>query len=164
MLRMKLQYIILAAACLPMAGCGHKQSAATARTGATMPVTERRTGSEAMIPKATVFRMSGDYADKVAVTMDSEGRLLYYPAPSDITQYSAPVSLGDGWWLNRQGLGPESVFTRWTFAEYAALPSTPATEEIVAAVIPGSKVTEYRILPVTASEAMDNPQICVKYL
>ena len=90
----------------------------------------------------------------VAVTLNADGSLAYFPAPSDLTSASAPVEIGDGWWLNRQGLGPGSVFTKWTFDEYRALKSVPSAAEIKAAVIPGASVTEFKVLPVTASEAM----------
>lgn len=64
-----------------------------------------------------------------------------------------PVEIGDGWWLNRQGLGPNSVFTKWTFDEYRALKTVPTPEEIKAAIIPGATVTEFHTLPIPASEA-----------
>lgn len=109
-----------------------------------------------LMPKATAFRMTGDYADKVAVTFGADGRLVYYPAPSDISAASRPLDLGNGWWLNRQGLSANSVFTKWTFDEYAALKKTPSQEEIKAAVIPGARVSEMRQLPYTISEASSN--------
>lgn len=110
-----------------------------------------------MVLKASAFRMSGDYSNNVAVTLNANGGLAYYPAPSDISATSAPKALGDGWWLNRQGLGPNSVFTKWTFEEYHALPSTPSQAEILGAIIPGATVTEFRQLPVSASKAMTMP-------
>lgn len=116
------------------------------------------------IPKASVFRMSGDYADKVGVTLDGSGNLVYYPAPTDITTSSAPLELEGGWWLNRQGLSANSVFTKWTFEEYAALPSTPTPDEIKRAVIPGARVTAMTTLPMTLQEAMKNREECIKNL
>lgn len=116
------------------------------------------------VPKATVFKMNGDYGDRVAVTLNKDGSLAYYPAPTDITDRSAPVDLGDGWWLNRQGLSEGSTFTKWTFDEYRSLPSVPSQEEIMAAVIPGSRVTEMITLPLSASEAMSDPSRCALYL
>lgn len=108
--------------------------------------------------KATVFRMSGDYADNVAITLRPDGTLAYYPAPSDISGQSRPVSLGNGWWLNRQGLGPGSVFTRFTFEEYARLKNTPSQKELIDAIIPGAKVIEMRRLDIPASEAARDPK------
>ena len=117
---------------------------------------EGSNGSVSMIPKASAFRMSGDYADKVAVSVDAQGNLTYFPAPSDISPVSAPVSLADGWWLNRQGIGSNSVFTKYTFEEYAALPNVPSVAELKAAIIPGARVTEVISLPFTIGEASDS--------
>ena len=103
--------------------------------------------------KASAFKMSGDYANNVAVTLDDSGNLVYFPAVSDIRAGSKPTSIGDGWWLNRQGLGPNSVFTKWTFEEYMALPATPSPAEIKSAIIKGAEVTEFRQLPVPAAQA-----------
>lgn len=107
-----------------------------------------------VVAHASAFRMSGDYADHVAVTVGAGGRLVYFPAPTDLSPSSAPVEIGEGWWLNRQGLSANSVFTKWTFAEYVALPTAPSPTEIHAAVIPGAHVTAFRELPVTTGEAL----------
>lgn len=105
------------------------------------------------LPKATAFRMNGDFADKVAVTIGDDGKLKYFPAPSDLTAASAPRDLGHGWWLNRQGLGPNSVFTSFSFDDYRKLPATPSVEDILKAVIPGARVTQLVTLPYPAGEA-----------
>lgn len=116
------------------------------------------------LPYATAFRMSGNYADNVAVTLSSDGKLLYFPAPSDITADSEPVALGDGWWLNNQGLGPNSVFTKYTFAEYAALPQVPSPEELKSAIIPGAKVTGFIELPMKIGDANNNLEVAKEYV
>lgn len=100
-----------------------------------------------MLPKPTAFRMSGDYSDNVAITLDSQGNLVYFPDPRDISADSKPTPLGDGWWLNRQGLSGNSVFTRYTFEEYSKLEHVPSIKELKAAIIPGAKVTQIRVLP-----------------
>ena len=107
-------------------------------------------------PNATAFRMSGDYSKNVAVTLGQNGELIYFPAPTDITADSEPIELCDGWWLNNQGLGPNSVFTKYTFAEYSALPEVPTIEQIKLSIIPGAKVTGFRELPMKLSEANQN--------
>ena len=113
-------------------------------------------GTSAMIPKATAFRMNGDYADKVAVTVDANGNLTYFPDPTDISDYSRPVDLGNGWWLNRQGVSSNSVFTRYTFEEYRKLPKVPTAAELKAAIIPGSGIEEMRQLPYSINQAMSH--------
>ncbi len=115
--------------------------------------------------KATVFKMNGDYANNVAVTVGPNGNLTYFPAPSDLTAESAPVEIGEGWWLNRQGISANSVFTKYTFDEYRNLKSTPSPAEIKAMIIPGSEVTDFRQLVLPASEARNlPPQELLKYI
>lgn len=111
-------------------------------------------GTGNYVPKATVFKMSGNYANNVAVTIDEHGRLTYYPAPTDITLQSKPVPLKDGWWLNRQGLSSKSVFTSWTYEQYSKLRMTPSQEQIKAHIIPGARVTQFKRTSVPADEAM----------
>ena len=121
-------------------------------------------GTAYYLPKAPAFRMSGDYADRVAVTLNADGSLAYYPAPSDITAQSAPLEIGDGWWLNRQGMGANSVFTKWTFAEDGKLPKAPSPEEIKASLLPGARVTDFEQLPVSPSDAAADPASCLQYI
>ncbi len=113
-------------------------------------------GSTAFIPKATAFKMSGAYADKVAVTLDYAGNLVYYPAPGDITKASAPSYLGNGWWLNNQGISAGSVFTCWSFDEYAALKEVPSVQDIKAHIIPGAHVTRFFRTSVPVTKVSDN--------
>lgn len=115
-------------------------------------------------PNATIFRMNGDYANNVAVTLSPEGELLYFPSPTDITADSKPVELTDGWWLNSQGIGPNSVFTRYTFKEYASLPETPSTDQIKLMIIPGARVIDFMELPMKISEAQNNINSVNEYI
>lgn len=117
-----------------------------------------------MLPNATAFRMNGDYADNVAVTLDANGNLLYFPSPTDITENSIPLNLGNGWWLNRQGIGANSVFTKYTFKEYMELPSTPSIQELKASIIPNARVIEMIELPFKIGEASNNIEAVKEYL
>lgn len=130
-----------------------KGNTGTTVQGVVQPVALEGQQPLAMVLKASVFKMSGDYADKVAVTLGNDGNLVYYPATTDVSESSAPTQIGEGWWLNRQGLGPNSVFTKWTFAEYHALPKTPTPSEIKAAILPDAVVTEFQQLQIPASQA-----------
>lgn len=98
-----------------------------------------------MIPKPTAFKMSGDYANNVAITL-SGGNIVYFPAPSDISENSKPTPLGDGWYRNNQGISANSVFTKYTFEEYSKLKHVPTIKELKAAIIPGARVTEMKEL------------------
>ncbi len=109
------------------------------------------------LPRAVVYQMNGDYADNVAIQVDAQGNVVSYPAPQDVKGME-PVALGDGWYLSRQGVSNRSVFTRWTFAEYAALKSVPTLAELKAAIIPEAKITELKVLTISQSEALEDPQ------
>lgn len=116
--------------------------------------------NSAYVPMATAFRMSGDYQDNVAVTLDASGNLVYFPAPTDITADSRPIDLGNGWWLNRQGLGQNSVFTKYTFAEYAELPEVPSVSQLKNAILPNAHVTQMIELPWSVNESLEKlPEI-----
>lgn len=134
----------------------HKSSAAVCNQPGdvkTVTVTRPMAG---MMPKATAFKMSGNYADNVAVTIGPDGELTYFPAPSDISSASVPTSLGNGWYLNNQGIGNNSVFTKYTFEEYRNLPEVPSPQQLKEAIIPGARVTDMTQLPFTINDARDN--------
>lgn len=104
-------------------------------------------------PRAVAYRTDGNFADNVPVQVSPEGVLLSYPAPSDV-RGAAPLPLADGYLLDRRGVGPNTVFTRYTYAAYGALPEAPQPEEILSSVIPGSRVTSAVELPMTMEEAV----------
>lgn len=157
-----LTFISAASLLCGAAGCSHKSASTTAAgtDDGSATVTQaaaigwRNSKPVTAMPKASAFRMSGDYADKVAITVGADGKLLYFPDPHDITAESAPINLGDGWWLNRQGISANSVFTTYTFSQYAALSRVPSAAALKAAIIPGAKVTEMQELPFTPAEAV----------
>ncbi len=126
----------------PVAGSG-----AQAAFGADGPV-----GTTA--PKAVAYRMSGDYAGNVPVTLAPDGAIISYPAPTDLTDRSEPLPLADGWWLDRRGISANSVFTRYTYPEYRALTAAPDPAQLKAAVIPGARVTAIVHLPMSVAEAV----------
>lgn len=148
------------AASLTLQGCSPARNAAGETPAGATPVKmeERVMGSQPpveAIPKAVIYRTNGDYNNNVPLTMNGN-TIVSFPAPSDVNpSSSAPVQLSDGYLLDRRGIGPNSVFTRFTYAEYAALPSPPSVDALKAAVIPGAKVTEIRELPMNIAEATE---------
>lgn len=166
--------IFLGMIVVAMVSCSHKHVYTVSSTSSNtqseitqveMPTPKTIGGKPvAFIPSATAFRMSGDYADNVAVTLNAKGDLSYFPAPSDITADSRPIELGDGWWLNRQGLGSNSVFTKYSFAEYASLPQVPSPQQLKADIIPGAYVTDFIELPMSINEANQNIEKVKAYI
>ncbi|MCM1070978.1 MAG: hypothetical protein NC210_08180 [[Clostridium] fimetarium] len=168
---MKLSSITFAAAGAILAsGCNAaKQGGSEAALGAgtdapTLAVESRpmsapneRGSAPALIPKAVAYRMSGPYAANVPVTVNAAGEIVSYPAPSDLAPDSEPIDLGGGWWLDRRGVSDNSVFTRYTYAEYRALKTAPTIAELREAIIPGARVSDTFRLPMTTSEAVADP-------
>lgn len=176
---MKKCFFLLAGSAL-LLSCSHKSNIVTISTTSTSTTSENVISPGTPVPlennimnsrpnlarlRATLFKMSGNYANNVAVTLDANGNLIYFPAPTDLSAESVPQEVGEGWWLNRQGLGANSVFTKYTFEEYRALKTVPTPDEIKAAIIPGARVTEFRRLVLPASEARGlEPKELLKYL
>ena len=126
---------------------------------------QRISGSNvAHYPYATAFKMSGDYEDNVAIGMNNNGQLTYFPAPSDISDNSVPIDLGNGWWLNRQGIGPDAIFTKFTFKEYSDLRQVPTISELKESIIPGARVTRMVQLPYHIGEASSHIEEIKEYL
>lgn len=156
---MKKGIILTAIGSLLLTGCslgGGTTSSETIPAGTVLPVAT--SGPDAKIPRAVVYRTNGDYNDNVAVTLSHDRtKLASYPAVGDVSVNSAPVALADGWLLDRRGgIGPNTAFLKWTYAEYSALPSTPSTTAIMEAVIPEARVENAFTLPWTTREALDN--------
>lgn len=150
--------IAAAGALLALGGCSTSRDASPQAVEAApkhRPMGEAVVGSpSAYMPRAVIYKTSGDYADNVPVQLAPDGSIASYPAPSDVApDRSTPVALADGFLLDRRGISPAAAFTRYTYAEYAALPQAPTPEQIRAAIIPGARVTEMFSLPMTPSEA-----------
>lgn len=151
-----------ASGCSTSANRAGVEAASSAATAPVEIATPRRTltdgGSASMaIPKAVAYRMTGDYANNVPITLTATGRIANYPAPSDITPSQKPVDLGNGWWLDRRGISDASVFTRYTYEEYSRLPQAPSPAELRKAIIPGARVVNATRLPMTLQDALSNP-------
>lgn len=98
---------------------------------------------------ARIYKTSGDFDNLVPITLSADGRsVVSFPAPSDLTGQSTPVKLTDGWLLDRRGVGRHTAFTRYTYAEYAALAQAPSPEALLKAVIPGAVVTQLIATPI----------------
>ncbi len=106
------------------------------------------------MPKTTLYKTSGNYADNVPIQVDAQGSLISFPDPSDIPADAAVVSLNQGWLLNPIGITAQSVFTRYTYDEYRQLKQVPSTAELLEAIIPGAKVTATMSIDMPPAEAL----------
>lgn len=116
------------------------------------------------MPKAFLYKTSGDYNNNVPVQVNADGSLLSFPAPSDIPANPQPIVLNQGWLLSPVGVTKNTVFTKWTYEEYRNLPQVPTPQEILQAIIPGAKVTFGISAPMTTQEALADTAAVNRYL
>lgn len=110
------------------------------------------------LPLALVYRTRADYRHLVPVTLSADGKTLSsYPAPSDVNPTtSTPLALNDGYLLDRRGISVRTAFLDYTYDEYAALPSVPPVDTLLAHIIDRQPLTSLVRLPIHAHEAAQN--------
>ena len=160
---MKCKILILSAIALSAMGCKSTRPAAVSDQPplpAPVLVQVPVRGGQAALPKAVIYKTNGNFNDYVTANYDAAtGSFISYPGPGDVSAQSEPLPLDGGWLLDRRGgIGPNTVFLRWTYAEYHALPAVPSVDELRDAIIPGARVTAWEVLPMTASEAIASPE------
>lgn len=132
---------------------------------ALVPITSMPISSApSMLPKAILYKTSGDYLNNVPVQIAADGSLIGFPAPTDIPADARPVVLAKGWILSPIGVSTNSVFTKWTLDEYRALKECPTPAEILKAIIPGAKVTITIQAPMTLPEALADTAAVNRFL
>lgn len=157
---MKVQFITaisVMAATAFMFSCSSKEKvAAGERVDAPISVHAQTgaTTSVSAIPKARIYKTSVDCSGFVPVQIDANGKLISFPAPTDITDQSVPLPLAGGYLLDRRGISMNSRFTTWTWREYRALPIAPLADMIKSNLLEGAYVTEVVVLPMTLDEAL----------
>ena len=164
---MKISVILMAAACalVALGGCSSSKKgsapASDAVTSAT-PFTRYKLEHPEMesqqpasfMPKAVIYKTSGDFNENVPVQLGPRGNIMSYPAPTDVSpERSQPIPLARGFLLDRRGISLNTAFTRYTYAQYAALDSVPTQAQLRASIIPDATVTAMYFLPMTPAEA-----------
>lgn len=154
---------VLTVACgMAISGCKSSTSGRQSRgntviqpaTGVELPGTVRpgMSAEKGHYPMARIYQMNGDWSDNVPVGMRGS-ELVSFPSPGDLTAASRPVRLADGYWLDCRGVGGGTAFTRYTYAQYMALPTPPDPKTLIDAIIPGARVTRIVELPFTMQTA-----------
>lgn len=162
---MKTKTLIALSLTIGATACGTKKEVATDneifQAVPAVSATAMTSPTASAMPKAIVYKMSGSAgADNVPVQVSpSNGNIVSFPAPADV-RGQEPIALADGYLLDRRGIGPNSRFTRWTYAEYGALTQVPTLNELTAAIIPDARVTDIHVLDMTpASAAADTAAV-----
>lgn len=99
-------------------------------------------------PVVYIYKMKGDYADRVPVLMDkAKTRIVSYPHPRDLKvgdSLRLPTPLSGGYWLDNKGITPDVAFLDYTYEEYSRLPSAPTMDELMAHILDKNPLTEIR--------------------
>lgn len=86
-----------------------------------------------------VYKTKADYSKLVPIALNKDkDQVIYYPAPGDIVYEgnpAHPVKLNKGYWLDNTGIGPNSVFTSYTFEAYAALKQSPSIDQLMESIV-----------------------------
>lgn len=132
------------------------QKAADADSPITKPIVGVRNNS--FIPKGLLYTTNGNYNSLVAITLnESRTQVMSYPAPTDVSEASAPLII-DGYLLDRRGaISFNTAFISMTYTEYSRLPQAPSQSELLKMVIPEARVTELITLPIPAFQAISQP-------
>lgn len=121
-----------------LSGCASKKPVnAPQEAESAMVVSAPSVASNAVraLPKAVIYKTRKDYSNLVPITLDaSKTKILSYPAPTDLAN-ARPTQLTGGYLLDNRGIGVNSVFTKYTYDEYSALPSAPSTDELLASIV-----------------------------
>ena len=167
---MKLQHIAAAAVMIAAAqGCrphqesvpsgSIEQQSGRSLPAGTAPVVIGSSRPAYHMPRAVIYRTSAPSDSLVPITVEG-GRLVSFPAPADLGEL--PVRLDGGWYLDSRGVSLNSVFTRYTYAEYKALKQAPSPEELLEAAHGGPRVTELHALPVSVRDV--TPEMANRFI
>ena len=148
---------LMAAVGLSAAACSSKKEAVQPASIPAAVIQPAKTGVVNAIPKAIVYKMSGNATSaNVPVTDNPQtGDITSFPGPADVVGQE-PIVLEDGGLLDRRGISENSRFTKWTYAEYAAMKTPPTLAELKASIIPDARAIDIRRLDMTPWQAAEN--------
>ncbi len=156
-----IRLIVIALAAVAIACTTTKPDVATPQEGVAIVAGKLVNNTGSHVPRARIYKTSGDYRENVPVTISpSTGQIVSFPATTDINPENMPIVLADGYLLDSRGISSTSVFTTYTYGEYAKLSDTPSLTELKAAIIPGATITEIHELPMTITEARADTARC----
>lgn len=93
-----------------------------------------------------VYKTTKDYTKNIPITLnDTKDQITSYPAITDITkncEFKVPTPLDKGFLLDNFGLSANSVYTSYTFEEYAKLEKEPTIQELMNRIIDDQPIIE----------------------
>ncbi len=129
------QIVILLFLAMAAISCKTSGSTTDPSEGQSFRYEQKMVGTAAALPPMIIYKTAGNYDNLVPVTMDeSKTRITNYPAPSDLYYngtLAVPQKLIEGYLLDRRGISSNTVFTDYTYEEYAAMDKAPSIDELM---------------------------------
>jgi hypothetical protein len=92
----------------------------------------------ALVP-LIIYKTKGDYSNNVPIILNAKkDKLISYPAPKDVYyngKLAIPEKLKLGYYLDNMGISINTVYTSYTFTEYAKLESAPKIEDLMNSIV-----------------------------
>jgi hypothetical protein len=97
-------------------------------------------------PKAVIYKTKVNYNNFVPVALsDSKTEVVSFPAPSDLIingELQTPLTLHDGYLLDRRGIWKNIAFIKMTYEEYSKLEKVPSPKELFSLIMDKDPLTE----------------------
>lgn len=97
------------------------------------------------VMKTHIYKINGNYSDFVTVHV-KDGEVCAFPGVNNALEHKT-IKLSDGFYTRGWSCTELARFTRWTYEEYAKLPTQPTPEEILNNLIPDAYITEVYEMP-----------------
>jgi hypothetical protein len=93
-----------------------------------------------------IYKTKADYSNNIPVTLnETKDRIVSYPSIKDVIKVgklARPDKLKNGYLLDNFGIGPNTVFTSYTFEDYSKLAEVPSIQEIMNRIIDYKPIIE----------------------
>ncbi|NVO18171.1 MAG: hypothetical protein HXX13_00630 [Bacteroidetes bacterium] len=90
-------------------------------------------------PQVIIYKTKADYSQLVPVILSADKKsIASYPDIKDVYykgQLAHPTQLHKGYLLDNRGISENVAFIKLTYEQYAALPATPGSEELMKMVV-----------------------------
>lgn len=87
-----------------------------------------------MLRTKVIYKTKADFSNNVPIRV-KDGKVIAYPAISDVSERKRPQSLGNGYLLDNFGVIENTVYTSYTIKEYSELTQQPTSQDLKSKII-----------------------------